>query len=180
MNELDPELKGRVLEFVWDKRWVNHGRIAREFFSDDPDAATLYLDWLKSEGEILKVVNSSGQITWRPTAQATAGPIIPVRWKQYADGKTHTLSEDEIREKYGISIPQFRRRLSFTQPARSWRVSSSTENGTVQFRIEPDGFESRSPSKKQRNRNPVSHFHCDHPNTWTDRNTCARKKRARL
>ncbi|MFI6061193.1 hypothetical protein [Streptomyces sp. NPDC051286] len=178
--DVDPELKGWILEFVWEKRWVNHRRITREFFPDDPGAAQRYLDQLKAEGAIRDVTNGGGQVAWRPATEATAGPIIPVKWAQYADGKTHTLTEDEIREKYGISVPQFRQRLSYTTDKNPWTASSRVENGTIQFRIEPDEFDSRSPSVRNRNRNReryVSHAHCDHPITRTDRLACEKDRK---
>ncbi|MGW1398467.1 hypothetical protein ACWCRF_07245 [Streptomyces sp. NPDC002405] len=178
--DLDPELKGWILDFIWDKRWVDQRRIVREFFPGESHTAQRYLDQLKADGSIREVTNGDGQVNWLPVAEATAGPIIPVKWNQYADGETHTLTEDEIRGKYGISIPQFRQRLRYTASANPWKVSSRVESGTLQFCIKPDGFDTRSPSKQRRGRQkpPMSHLHCDHPITRTDRLACEKDRKA--
>lgn len=170
---LDPEVKAQVLEFVWERQWVTHARIVRELFPDDPDPAGLYLNQLKSDGEICDATNGSGQVSWYPTAEATAGPVIPVRWAQYADGNTHTFTEDEIREKYGISIPQFRRRLIFASGSYS-DVSSRVESGAISFRIE--GAKNVSAGNPRKRKRPISHVYCGHPITRTDRLACEKRR----
>jgi len=176
MIELDPEVKARVLEFVWDTKWVNHQRIVGKFFPDDPDTARLHLDQLKSDGAVKEVIGRYGQVVgWKPYAEPTSGPVIPVKWRQYLDGESHTVTAEEIREKYGITIPQFRRRLVFASLNYVGDLSSQVTGDSIQFRIE----NSQVSMRKRKRRKPMSHAYCGHPITRTDRLACQRAQRRR-
>ncbi|MEU2114846.1 hypothetical protein ABZ567_04140 [Streptomyces sp. NPDC016459] len=134
MAELDPDLLASVREFIWNGMWVKGKTVALKFFPEDCDATTAYLDQLREDG-LIELTTIRKQRMWQPLAERTAGAVIRVPWRNYADDQIHTLTDDEISEAYGIDVWQFRRRLGYFCVCRGTRPTATYESGVLQFRI---------------------------------------------
>ncbi|AWW38774.1 hypothetical protein [Streptomyces cadmiisoli] len=118
MTELDSELLGWVRDFIRDHENVTAEDITREFFPDDPSMARACLDLFMA-----------GRTT---TKRLRSGDID---WDQYADGETHQLTAEVIQARHGITIPQFRKRLSMCCRRRGRAYMAHKSLGVLYFRI---------------------------------------------
>jgi hypothetical protein len=138
VTELDPELKARVLEFVRERRRVTVTDVREEFFPGDIPRPYLYLDALTAEDALFLLAfhDSREPTTWIPgkSPEGIAGTTPrrkpkawsdnPIRlridspqngkipWPRLVNGNTYRITNAETRQMFGVSVVQFRSRLS--------------------------------------------------------------------
>lgn len=118
MTELDSELLGWVRDFIRDHENVTVEDITREFFPDDPDMARACLDLFMA-----------GRTT---TKRRRPGDID---WDQYRPGQSYSLTGELIQARHGVTMPQFRKRLSMRCRRQGWTCSTHKSLGVLYFRI---------------------------------------------
>ncbi|TQE24861.1 hypothetical protein Sipo8835_32630 [Streptomyces ipomoeae] len=62
--EVDPEVKGRVLDFIRERKRVTVEDVRREFFPDEMGAPYLYLDQLAAEGHTYPISRELEPTQW--------------------------------------------------------------------------------------------------------------------
>lgn len=202
--DVDLEIARWVLDYIREKGSVLEPDVVREFFPDDPDTASAYLDFLKNGRAIYRSHRLGRGYRWFPVSDGNPADSqekqFRSRWGQFMDGEVYELTAEEIRELTGENTTphQFERRLRAHASNYGLKCSAkSTENG-IRFAMgnsadmdsevsdylprevaARDGWGSRRAAvlSTTDKRGQTSHATCTHPATKAERIKC-RKARA--
>ncbi|MDX3541320.1 hypothetical protein PV729_07730 [Streptomyces europaeiscabiei] len=188
--DLDPELKGWVLDFIHERKRVTVEDIRREFFPDEMGAPYLYLDRLTAEGRARPVSEGLEPTRWSPVLVTESKetprerrPDKRVRPKKstarsraqaLADGEVHELTWLEIEERFGFEeFRQFRNFLrSYARRHIDIQLSIQRTDTGVKFCMGEPPLKWESQKSGAWYAPKSDHSQCEHPKTSAAREKC--------